>query len=184
MLLSCLIACAARPPVTSDFDESYDFSLLKSYAWVPSPDKEKIKTLDSKRQHNAIETILNRKGYSKAAEYAKADFLLKTHLVTDKREDYERIYHSPFYSPFVHPLYGPWPHRVGVLREYKVGTLVLDIIVPHKKQVIWRGSISRALGIYRNRTPAERNSLALANAEHMLSDFPPKGSSVQLNSGK
>lgn len=172
-----LSACAVSPYVTTDFDSSFDFSRLKTYAWIQAGIQEKVSTLDNRRETNAIETILNRKGFSKATSMDQADFLLKVHTVTDRKTNinhYDRFYHNWGYYPhFHHGFYG-WPHNSStVIREYKVGTLILDIVDPVKKQVIWRGTVAKSLGIYRERTPEERNTIALLNAEHLLAGFPP-----------
>ncbi len=173
-----LSACAIKPPVSTDYDTTFDFSGLKTYGWI-APSDDVVSTLDNKRQKNAIETALNLKGFSKVAGDEKADFLLKTHSVTDKKVNVDRFYQTWGYHPFYHPnVIGPhftgWPHSSSTsVREYKIGTLVLDIVDPAKKQVIWRGSVSKPLGIYNNRTPEERMTLAMSNAEHMLANFPP-----------
>lgn len=179
LILVLLTGCAAKPRVTSDYDSNFDFSSLKTYAWIKAQDENKVSTLDGKRQANAIETMLNRKGFKKSADGESADFLLKTHTVTDKKVDIDRFYRTWGYHPFYHPnvmypyFYG-WPHNsTTIVREQKIGTLVLDIVDPDKKQVIWRGTIAKPLSIYEDRTPEERATIALANAEHMLASFPP-----------
>jgi len=169
-----LSSCAIKPPITSDYDTSFDFSGLRTYAWIPTQDRSNVSTLENKRQINAIETMLNRKGFSKSDCESdcvvKVDFLLKTHNVTDNKTNVDRLYRA---SSF-HPFYSPWSHNTFTsVREYKIGTLVLDIVDPKKKQVIWRGSVSKPLGIYKNRSPEERTTIALSNAEHMLTSFPP-----------
>ena len=180
LLLLLVSACAVKPPVTSDYDTSFDFSNLKTYAWIQPKDENKVSTLDNKRQVNAIETMLNRKGFIKATTGEKADFMLKTHMVTDKKVDIDRFYQSWGYYPLyhantVHPRNYGWPHNSHtIVRERKIGTLVLDIVDPAKKQVIWRGTIAKPLSIYANRTPEERATIALSNAEHMLMTFPPQ----------
>ena len=169
--------CAIKPPTSYDYDTSYDFSKLKSYAWIKS-DEEKVSTLDNKRQINSIETVLNQKGFVKSSDVSKADFLLKTMVVTDKKVDVDRFYQSFGYHPFFNPAFQHWPHpwphsSTTSVREYKIGTLVLDIVDASLKQVIWRGSVSKPLDIYKNRSPEERSSIALSNTQHMLSAFPP-----------
>jgi hypothetical protein len=174
-VVATLGACKIRPPVTADYDTEYNFSKLKSYYWIKPKDKNKVSTLDDKRQMKAIEVVLGRQGFNLASESRTADFLLKTHTVTDKKTDVDSYYrtwgHHPF--PFYHPL--GWPHNpmTTVVREYEVGTLVLDIIDPVNQQVIWRSSIARKLGIYLNRTPEERDTIALLNAQYLLEGFPP-----------
>jgi len=173
-LLLALNGCKISPPISVDYDTNYNFSKLRSYAWVVPKESLKVTTLDNRRQINAIETILSRKGFEKTTEFKNADFLLKTHTVTDKKTDVDAFFRTWGYYPFYHPL--GWPHRgtTTVAREYEIGTLVLDIVDANKKEVIWRGSISRKLGIYTNRTPEERATIALRNAEFLLESFPPK----------
>jgi len=178
-----LSSCKITPPTSSDYDSNYNFSSLKTYAWVQATDedKKKVSTLENRRQINAIETNLNRKGFQKLDENLESsDFLLRTHTVTDKKVDVDVFYNHWGYYPYGHYPYGyysPYPfsrHGYGTYsREYEIGTLVLDIIDPAKKEVIWRGSVSRKLGIYKNRTPEERASIALKNATHLLESFPP-----------
>lgn len=173
-----LTACKIIPPTSADYDLSYDFSNLKSYAWVVKDEEnqQEISTLRGRRQINAIETELTRKGFIKLIENIEsADFLLRTHTITDKKVDVDAFYNTWGYYPF--GFYDPyaWPRRASstISREYEIGTLVLDIIDNARKEVIWSGSVSRKLGIYNNRTPAERASIALKNAAHLLQSFPP-----------
>jgi len=184
-----LTSCKITPPTSSDYDSNYDFSNLKTYSWaqLKEEDKKKVSTLENRRQINAIETILNRKGFQKLTENVESsDFLLRTHTVMDKKVDVDPFYHHGgyysygyypygYYSPYHYPRYGYGRYS----REYEIGTLILDIIDPTKKEVIWRGSVSRKLGIYKNRTPEERASIALKNAVHLLESFPPGTSSPQ-----
>lgn len=184
-LLSVVVSgCAIKPPTTYDYDTSYNFASLKSYAWIVG-EEVKVGTLDGKRQKNAIETVLNRKGFVKASSAEQADFLLKTHTVTDKKVDVDRFYRSWGYHPYFHPVvihphFAGLPHNTTtIVREYKVGTLVLDIVDPSQKQVIWRGTVAKPLGIYKNRSPEERATIAMSNATHMLTQFPPMPPSEQ-----
>jgi hypothetical protein len=168
--------CKIAPPVTTDYDTNYNYQALKTFAWMPIADKKELTSLDNRRQAKAIESILGAKGFNLIKDSSKADFLLKTRTITDKKTDVEAFvrvwgYHPYFYH---HPL--GWRHAgpMTIKREYEVGTLVLDIVDPVKKEVIWQGAITRKLGVYRNRTPEERDELALINAKAMLSSFPPK----------
>ncbi|MET1255989.1 DUF4136 domain-containing protein [Aliikangiella maris] len=188
-LLMFTAGCAIKPRVTTDYDTAYDFTSLKSYAWIVAqndnqPESEAMKsepvmTLQSKRQANAIETILNRRGFQKAESVESADFLLKTHMVTDKKVDVDRFYHTWGYRPFFytddfHPYFYGLPHSsTTVVTERQIGTLVLDIVDPEKKQVIWRGTVASPVEIYKNYTPEERMTFALNQAQALLEKFPP-----------
>lgn len=172
-LLIVLSACKIGPPVTTDYDTSYDYSKLRTYSWVVQKEPAKVSTLENRRQTNAIETVLNRKGFNKATSQSKPDFLLRTHTITDKKVDVNTFYSLWGYYPYYHHYRGPHYYNNTIVREYEVGTLVLDIVDPIKKEVIWRGSVSRKLGVYRNRTPEERTSIAMTNANYLLKSFPP-----------
>jgi len=166
------VSCTVRPPVTTDYDLKYDFSAIKTYAWLEPGDDKLVKTLDNKRARNAIETILNRKGYTKVP-VAEADILLKTHIITDRKTTVDTFYRTWGYHPG--PYFWGWPQDAStVVREYKIGTLVLDIVDPRARQVIWRGTLARKLSIYQNLTPEERATRALLDAEHLLASFPPQ----------
>lgn len=179
MAMIGLSACAIKPPVTTDYDTAFDFSTLKTYAWAQSKEKNPVSTLEGKRQKNAIETILNRKGFVKTLQSNQADFLLKTHTITDKKVNIDHFYNNWGYRynfyPYRHRLY-PYHYSFNAataVREYKIGMLILDIIDPQKKQVIWQGTVSKPLGLYKNRTPEEHATIALLNAQQMLASFPP-----------
>lgn len=173
-LLTLLSGCKITPPVTTDYDGSYDFSKLRSYAWVAAKDPSKASTLESRRQINAIETILNRKGFTKIDLQSSPDFLIRTHTIKDKKISVNSYYNTWGYYPYYYPYYhGGLNYNNTFAREYEVGTLVLDIVDPIKKEIVWRGSVSRKLGVYTNRTPEERNTLAFTNAEYLLVSFPP-----------
>jgi len=177
-----LTSCKIAPPTSSDYDANFDFTKLKTYSWVEpkEEDKNKVSTLESRRQISAIEVALKQKGFEKNVTDGKtADFLLRTHTLTDKKQDTDAFYGSWGYYPYGYHGYSIHHSAFGYggggyRREYEIGTLVLDVIDPDKKEVIWRGSVSRKLGVYKNRTPEERTSITMKNATYLLENFPPK----------
>ncbi|PCI73383.1 MAG: hypothetical protein COB38_00480 [Gammaproteobacteria bacterium] len=188
------LGCSFIPPTTSDYDVDYNFSNLKSYAWIAKrsqPDKESdsnkvdtkaimktvmdVTTLRQKRQISAVESILSKKGFVKSDSLESADFLVRSHNVTDKKKDVSTYYSVWGYYPYYHSPY-LWPHRVSnsIEREYEVGTQVLDIVDAKTREVIWQGSVSQKLGFYKNQTPERRNQRIIMNVELMLKTFPPE----------
>lgn len=178
-----MAGCAVSPSITTDFDTSYDFTSLKTYRWVEN-DGQKAISLNRKREMNAIESVLNRKGFRKVTKTLKADFLIKTHTVVDKKINIDQFYsvweHNPYFQPYfpshgsVYPHLSNWPQAsTTVVREIKVGTLVLDIVDSVEKAVIWRGTVANSLNRDKRFSPEERNTKALKNAEAMLVNFPP-----------
>ncbi len=170
ILLLILSGCKVTPTVNLDYDTSFNFSQFKNYQWLESTDENKVLTLDERRDINAIETMLNRKGFSKAEQSADADFLLSIHTITDKKTDVDSFYRGWGYYSLGWPAY----NTTTYVREYEVGTLVLDVIDASRKEVVWRGTIASRLSIYKKLTPEQRASKALKNAEILLAAFPPK----------
>jgi len=170
ILLLVLNACKVVPTAILDYDTGFNFANYKSYQWLENKDEKKVITLDERRDINAIETMLNRKGFTKVEQINHADFLLRIHTVTDKKTDIDSYYRGWGYYPLGWPGYNTSTY----VREYEVGTLILDIIDASKKEVVWRGTIASRLSIYKKRTPEQRTSKALKNAEILLASFPPK----------
>lgn len=178
--------CSFMPPTSIDYDVGYDFSKLKTYAWITRIDHSKNKnsdekvntevvTLKQKRQISAVESILASKGFIKSDSIETADFLVKNHNVTDKKRSMNTFYSTWGYYPFFHGLY-MWPHQSSnsTVREYEVGTQVLDFVDVKSREVIWRGSVSQRLSLNKNQTPEDRNKRILINVELMLKSFPPE----------
>jgi len=152
-----LVSCKISPPTSSDYDDTFDFTKLKTYSWIETKeeDKDKVSTLESRRQINAIESILKQKGFERVVGDARtADFLLRTHTLTDKKLDVDEFYGSWGYYPYGH--YGYSIHHSGY--GYGYGG----------------GGYRRALGVYKDRTPEERASITMKNATYLLASFPPR----------
>lgn len=180
-------SCSFIPPTTSDYDVDYNFSTLKSYAWIAKrsqsdEDSNKVDTktvmnvttLRQKRQISAVELILSKKGFIKSDSIGNADFLIRSHNVTDKQKKVEVFYSAWGYYPYYHSPY-IFPHRISnsIEKEYQIGTQVVDIIDGKSREVIWRGSVSQRLDFYKNHTPERRNERIMINVELMLKSFPP-----------
>jgi len=169
-LLLALGGCTIAPTVILDYNTGFDFSQFKSYQWLKNKDEDKVITLEQRRDINAIETMLNRKGFTKAKQSADADFLLSIQTVTDKKTNIDSFYRGFGYYPLGWPAY----NTTTFIREYEVGTLILDVIDASKKEVVWRGTIASRLSLNKKLTPEQRASKALKHAEILLIPFPPK----------
>ncbi|MFT6732158.1 MAG: hypothetical protein ACJAS9_000334 [Polaribacter sp.] len=179
-------SCSFVPPTTSDYDVNYNFAQLNSYAWITKrsdsdkieskkKDNTKVITLRQKRQKLAIESEMAKKGFNLLDSIGNADFLIKSHNVTDKKKDVNRFYSTWGYYPYYHSPY-IWPRHISssVEREYEIGTQVVDIVDAKSREVIWRGSVSQRLDFYKNQTPEQRNQKIFVNVGLMLKSFPPK----------
>ena len=73
--------------------------------------------------------------------------------------------------------YGPraWPVAGAtrtIMREYERGTLLIDVLVPADRSLVWRGSASAR--IREESDPAQREQRIEEAVEAILDRFPPK----------
>jgi hypothetical protein len=174
-----LLGCASGSNVRVDYDQQADLQALRSYAWAPMTEEEqKEKSRNSlihERIRSAIDAHLAGRGYSKVGE-AQADFLV-THTVTAETRTQTQ-------ETRVTVGYGRYGTHGGVgvgygipvdstTYQYKVGTLIIDVIDARQKRLVWRGSGSRTLD--EKATPEQRTEIINATVNEILGRFPPSG---------
>ena len=169
--------CATGAQVRVDFDPKTDFQALRSYAWAPATaEEQQIKSRNSlthERIQSAIDAHLAARGYKKVAE-AQADFLV-THTVTvESRTQVNETRMSVGYGRY--GAHGGVGVGYGIpvdttVYQYKVGTLVIDVIDARQKRLVWRGSGERTLG--EDQSPEKRTEVINATVNEVLNRFPP-----------
>jgi hypothetical protein len=159
--------------VTTDYDPAADFSKLRSYAWLDERsgvqgDRADVTSLLDRRVRRAVDTELQHKGW-RLVSRGEADALVAYHLGVETRLDVNTI-HSGYG-------YGRGAYHGGVathttVSEYQEGTLLVDVIEPESKQLIWRGSGQSRLR--RSSTPEQREQRIDEAVAQILESFPPK----------
>lgn len=170
LMLACLACSGVR--VTTDFDPSADFTRVRSYAWLDERsgvqgDRADVTSLLDRRVRRSVDAELQRKGLS-AVGRAEADVLVTYHLGVETKLDVNTI--DTGYG------YGRSRYRAGVsthttVTEYQEGTLLIDVIEPKSKQLIWRGSGQAR--IRRSSTPEQREERIDQAVAQILESFPP-----------
>ena len=163
-----LLACTSFP-VEIDYDPQVQFGELRSYAWL-AREKTGDPRLDNDlldgRIHRAVEAVLKAKGYE-AASPGTADFEITYHLGVDQKIDVQT-----YVDPFPYRWHAGPPQAYTTVREYDVGSLVLDIVNASEKTLIWRGTTQA--NVERQGTPEQREVRARAAVEAILAKFPPQ----------
>jgi len=182
LVLFLLFLCTACSTVSvnTDFNPTYDFTQLKTYSWVndgkaPSSDTRINNDLIIDRVCSAVEANLAARGFVKVNDSA-ADFKVSWHGAIEKKLRVDTIDH--FYSPYGYgSLYrdpfwaGRSTMRTSTVREYEVGSILIDILDPVAHRLIWRGSGSKMLSTQTNsKETTQRINEAVAA---ILKDFPP-----------
>ncbi len=173
LIILGLTACSLTPRVNTDYDTTASFTHLKSFAFAPEhSSNETVTTLLNKRVKDSLTATLTTNGHPLVDE-AQADFLVAFHTSYEKRIDVDTYYTTWGIRPFW--WYGPFD-RAHVpttrVREYTVGTLVVDIIDNRAKTVVWSSSAANTVSKYAS--PEEREARINEVVNAMLADFPPR----------
>ena len=133
----------------SDLDPRTDFSALKTFAWLddtgrPADDVRLDNPLVQETVRAAVEQSLLAKGYEKV-EGSQADFVVAWFGAIEKKLKKENI--DQFYAPYGYaalyrdPKYNPGPAKT--MQEYEEGTLIIDILDPQGRKLLWQGTGNR-----------------------------------------
>lgn len=178
-LLFFLCGACSTVSVNTDFNPDYDFTQLRTYAWLddgkdPSSDTRINNDLVIDRVRNAVEIALGARGYVKT-DAGSADFKVSWHGAIKRKLQVETIDH--FYSPYGYgalyrdPFMGGSAMRTSTIREYEVGTLIVDILDPVQHKLVWRGSGSDRLSS--DADPEKATTRINEAVAAILKDFPP-----------
>jgi len=179
-VLICVMLCmgCATFSVNQDFDPEYDFAGVKTYDWLPMPEKSQINEIALKRIKIAVNQELKTKGLQMSAE--TPDMLIALRAGREKRMDVQEWGYGYDDRDYYHGAWFPgrvpvepagrdyFEYRRGVdTYEYEVGTLVLDFVDAKKKELVWRGTAS---GIIDPTKTSEQINEVVAK---LLENFPP-----------
>lgn len=138
-------------------DESFDFSAVKSFAWIEEPGW-KVNPVADRRVRSAVESELTDKGYQMIGADG-ADLLLDYRAAVRDRLQIDEVWRG-------RRLRGPVV-RVWDVATYAEGTLLLDMLSADDRELVWRGTISGAIS---RETAEKRIKKAVAR---LLKKFPP-----------
>ncbi|MBI5545260.1 MAG: DUF4136 domain-containing protein [Deltaproteobacteria bacterium] len=153
----------------------------RTYAWMlnasgdpSSPDRNPIV---GERIQLAVDRELAKRGYQRV-EAGPADFMLGWHASLTDKVDVQAV--NGYYGYEWDPVFGP----VGVggsgyalepvteVREYKQGTLILDVVDSEANKLVWRGVAEAELSA--NPDQKERQEKIDEAAKKLVERFPPE----------
>jgi hypothetical protein len=151
--------------VATDHNREFDFSGLRSYAWLAaSPDILRDPLVDTaildRRVKRAVDEEMIKRGYVRTEE--DPDFYISYHFGTESQVDVSACgYHYPE-SPRC------WGREVETY-TYTKGTLVLDFVEADGLELVWRGYATGAIH------DLDRMDETIAEAVRKVLDrFPPQ----------
>ena len=151
--------------VKTDFDRDADFSVYKTYRWIPDKNRTRENKLMKdqlvkKHIYSAVDRELAEMGFKKA-EGQRTDILVTFYIGTKKKVDITHYGYG----------YGRWGgYNRGVsVHRYKEGTLILDFIDAENKQLVWRGWAS---SVFHGRENAAED--IAKSVKRLLQEYPPQ----------
>ena len=172
LLVFLLLTSCTSVRLGLDYDTSFTFSSLKTFAWHPEVLNEDNRNLRNPlidaRIRTAIEETLISKGYEKVL-LNSADFLVAYHYSVERRLQVSTMNSTFGYSS------GASGGSIGFqssVSEYNEGILVIDIAEAEAKALVWRGSGTRRVSTSNN--PDKVTEKVNRAVSEILSQFPPK----------
>ena len=151
-LLTLVALPVAAQKVYIDYDEDADFGSYETFAWVPTPEvslKDSSPLMHSRLKNN-IEYQLTTGGMIEDAE--NPDLYVTYHGESDEKvrvdiDTWGYSYGSAYRRDPYWGGYGGYGagSSTATVREYEVGTLILDFYDAKEKQLIWRGTATATI---------------------------------------
>jgi len=168
-----LLAGCSSVSVSRDYDESADFSSLKTYAWQhavqPKTGNPRIDNdLMDERVRSAVDALLAQKGFV-LADKENADCLVAYFVEYKQRIGGSSV--SFGMGTGGYGRYGGVGYNTSV-SDYDEGHLTIDIIDPASGKNIWRGVGRRTT--YEGSSPKKMTKVINTSVSRILGKFPPK----------
>jgi Domain of unknown function (DUF4136) len=157
-----LAACATQADISSDYDRSADFAAFHTFTLSQREHPGISNPLLAVRVEQDITAALQRSGYRLAADPASADFLVDFTIGAQDRMDVQSY-------PAAFPGGPLWGSSIDV-RQYREGTLTIDIFDQRTHRPVWHASAQKELTRKDLQQPAEPVSEAVSS---VLAKFPP-----------
>ena len=141
--MAVAVGCSSVYKVRYDFDESADFSSLKTYNWLPFPEKKNVDELGMKRIQDAVDRQLAAKGLKKVT--ANPDFSIRM---------------NPEIFNIVYTQY-----------QYEQGRLILEFVDSKSNKLLWQGSAEVDIDFVRN--PEQSRKMINEVVQKILEKYPP-----------
>ena len=188
-IMAMLLAACSGLPVSTDYAPDVDFSGLKTYAWLAPPvkavssDPEADNDLVRQRIISAVDGQLQARGFVLVDAESEADMLVTYHNGLEDKVSVDNFggwhthfgyypcyhcYHRPGFSYFGDPYFF---HDDVWVRNYTENTLIVDIVDPASRSLIWRGISKRSQPTLN--TPEERRLYIVETVSAILGKFPP-----------
>lgn len=179
ILMVTLTACQSNPLVYLDFDPEKNFNRLHYYRWsipklIYQPEDVRIKSdLTEQRITQAIEQTLQTKNMQPADSVHYADFIIKTYLIVENKQEQFTTTNYGLWGGFWGPYWGGAPAYTQTrVVEYTQATLQIDFVDALTEKLFWRGSTVK-YSTDNLSMPEQREAVIQQAVEAILKQYPP-----------
>lgn len=167
-----MAACAYAQDVHYNYDHGTNFQSYKTYKWVNLPDAVPDQLIDRSIKR-AIDEQLVQKGLNRVDDDKPADLYVGYQAIVNLEKSV-----NAFGSADRLGGWGPWGggFATGSLQAQTstvpVGTLLVSVYDPARKQLIWRGDATKTVDLKKD---PDKNYKALQKAmTKLFKNYPPK----------
>lgn len=185
LLVLGLASCSTIQTSTNyDPNAVQELGAFRTYAWLPmkqGSDPRIYNSIIQARVHQAVDQELRARGYRLVDPGQNPDFKVGWHGAIDERVGVDVInnYYGYAWDPWYDPFYGPvayggagLPVTETRVREYREGTLILDVVDAASNKLVWRGTAQAELSEHMDAHKSQK--LINSAVDKMLSKFPPE----------
>ncbi len=167
------VTCGFAQDVQYNFDKDADFTQFKTYRWEKHPDSLDIDQLTLKQLGDAFNAELAKKGLTEKTT-GDVDLVIVYQVATKREKEITSFGTDWGYGPgWRRGWYGPGGGMTTTtISTITIGSLDLDMFDAAKKQLVWRGLVSKALDA--NAKPEKREKEMRKAAQKLLKNYPPK----------
>ncbi len=150
-ILALTVGACSSVKVLSDYDNKAEFNQYKTFELAPPsqnlPEDPVINDLNGQRVRAAITRELEARGYELASN---ADLVVNIYVKVERWTEEVTTYDGPYF-PYrmsywyyghwgYYNYWGPgWGYSSVRVRDYKEGTLVVDLVDTKTKRLVWHG---------------------------------------------
>jgi len=167
-LIGFTVSCASIFGVQHGYDKQVDFANLKTYDWMPIPEKATIDSLSVQRIKNSVNAELNAKGLMMTSD--NPNFLIAVHLGSNDKVQIANFGYG--YGPYEGYMSRYWEGGEISTYKHEEGSLILDFVDAKSKKMIWRGAAKAE--VQNLDTPEKSEKLINEAVQEILKNFPPK----------
>jgi len=171
VLLTVFAGCSSMH-VTTEFDPEADFSVYKSWDWLPGgPPETGDRRLDSAQFRERITRLIGEEFAARGFQLSPdtPEFHVIYHAALDQElksrniENYYEYINYAVFSPRVTSSY---------TESWDIGTLLIDVFDVKTRSLVWRGTSRIELNYQAG--PKENEPIIRKAVQEMLKGFPPK----------